>query len=49
MWQDPLPSGTCQEHPGHHVGLLRGGRAGGEQREAGGRALFTAINKSNEH
>ena len=34
MWQDPLPSGTCQEHPGHHVGLLRGGRAGGEQQEA---------------
>ena len=49
MWQDPLPSGACQEHPGYHVGLLRGGRAGGEQREAGGQALSTDTNQSIEH
>ena len=29
--QDLVPGGARQEHPGHHVGLLRGGRAGGEQ------------------
>ena len=39
LCQDSLPGGAAPQQLGHHVGLLRRGRAGREQREAG-RALL---------